>query len=264
MCWSRQVEVHVNTEWADGVGGKCAETSSHSQFGLLSWNTQQAVFWVNPHLTSWTRTSSLLTCPDGSSTTRGRQIPTGGNVRLNKELLKSTYEVVFSEEDGFDQKCPSEGDFLLWCSESMSEPELCYCTGGNKLDQNFCFYFYRMFGLLTRLHLIETIQQFHSYKCWNSLSNSWRETQKSSFLINKTFKSSEEDRITHQLALLSLSILRRYSSSLILHVSSVLMFSGRSRVSCFILRHISQTLLWHILRSNVTHLTWNTEEFQLD
>ena len=34
----------------------------------------------------------------------------------------------------------SDGDFLLWYSESMSEPELCYCTGGNKLDQNFHFY----------------------------------------------------------------------------------------------------------------------------
>ena len=22
----------------------------------------------------------------------------------------------------------------------MSEPELCYCTGGNKMDQNFYFY----------------------------------------------------------------------------------------------------------------------------
>ena len=34
----------------------------------------------------------------------------------------------------FDHKCPSEGDFWLWYSESMSEPELCYCTGVKKLS----------------------------------------------------------------------------------------------------------------------------------
>ena len=85
----------------------------------------------------------------------------------------------------FEHKCPSEGDFLLWYSESMSEPELCYCAGGNKLDQNFCFYqslfvheylnvSWRMFGLLAPLResdrkwVNKTKPNFNTFSPWKS------------------------------------------------------------------------------------------------
>ena len=39
----------------------------------------------------------------------------------------------------FDQKCPSEGDLLLWYSEYMSEPVIHYFTVIKKLYQYFYF-----------------------------------------------------------------------------------------------------------------------------